>query len=403
LSQVHFPGFDGLRLFAASAVLVTHGALIARGPAEGDLVLQLTGYGIYGVHTFFIISGFLLANSLNRGPGDVQFAVNRLLRIYPGIVFCALMTVLFLAPLGSSLSWGQYFSDSTAIITYVQHTLTCLCGGAELPGVFAYDGALNREVNGVLWSLGYEVRSYLLLLMTWVALGNIAAVGILFSILGVTAVVSNLDPLVSVDYTLPFFAGGVAMFLIYNRYGVSGRMAIFCAGGLILAFFLGVLWIAYAVFGSYLIVFLGNRSNVGSKMAARVGDLSYGIYLYHWPVAQLVKQFYPTENAFLLILIVLPFVLVLSLLSFRLIEGPALRLKRPIGRLFSFGEGNKAAKAAFLLSGAFILFSPAAYWWFLTQSVVEIAAWTAVGTISSVVVVRTFRIFSNSDTDANVR
>jgi len=138
-------------------------------------------------------------------------------------------------------------------------------------------------------------------------------------------------------------------------------------------------------------------------MAARVGDLSYGIYLYHWPVAQLVKQFYPTENAFLLILIVLPFVLVLSLLSFRLIEGPALRLKRPIGRLFSFGEGNKAAKAAFLLSGAFILFSPAAYWWFLTQSVVEIAAWTAVGTISSVVVVRTFRIFSNSDTDANVR
>src|SRR5688572_24255025 len=111
----HFQGFDGLRLFAAIAVIFSHAFLIATGSEESEPFTMLLGRGniagLYGVFTFFIISGFLLARSLTSNPSAITYAVNRGLRILPAFLFCTVVVALVIGPLFSSMPARQYFSS----------------------------------------------------------------------------------------------------------------------------------------------------------------------------------------------------------------------------------------------------------------------------------------------------
>jgi peptidoglycan/LPS O-acetylase OafA/YrhL len=98
-----FPGFDGIRLIAAVSVVFSHAFLIAEGTEENEPLSHLLGpgniVGLYGVFTFFIISGFLLTRSLAANPDLIRFSINRVLRIYPGFVFCTVLTALLFGSL----------------------------------------------------------------------------------------------------------------------------------------------------------------------------------------------------------------------------------------------------------------------------------------------------------------
>src|SRR5689334_8509354 len=125
-----FPGFDGLRLFAALTVVFSHAFLIATGGESDEPFVRLLGpgniAGLYGVYAFFAISGFLLARSLDRNPSLASFVAHRLLRIYPGFVFCVITVALLIAPCASSLPLARYFTDRMPY-AYVGSSLTCLC------------------------------------------------------------------------------------------------------------------------------------------------------------------------------------------------------------------------------------------------------------------------------------
>ena len=191
------PGFDTLRLLGAVAVLLSHAYLIAQN-SEGSEPLQLllggekNIAGLYGVFTFFIISGFLLARSLDRNPNVMRFVVNRFLRLMPGFAFCVLATALILGPLASSLAAADYFADP-AWIRYILHALTTLAD-SPLPGVFQYTGSVSQVVNGSLWSLQAEVLSYGLLLALWLLLPS---PGLVALVLGGAGLAMLLNPALS--------------------------------------------------------------------------------------------------------------------------------------------------------------------------------------------------------------
>ena len=96
--RTDFPGFDGLRLLAALAAILSHAFLIATGDEASEPLVLLLGHrniaGLYGVYTIFISSGFLLAHSLSYGVDVIQVIVNRLLRIYVAFCFCIFVTGL---------------------------------------------------------------------------------------------------------------------------------------------------------------------------------------------------------------------------------------------------------------------------------------------------------------------
>lgn len=329
------PGFETLRLLGALSVLLSHAYLIAQN-SEGSEPLQLllggekNIAGLYGVFTFFIISGYLLARSLDRNPNVLRFLVNRFLRLVPGFACCAVLTAVLVGPLASALTVADYFTD-VAWIRYIQHAITTL-GDSPLPGVFQYTGSVSQVVNGSLWSLQAQVLSYALLLILWIVLPSPGLVALL---LGGAGVAMLLSPTLSgwlpgVCYPLPYFAAGVVMWWLTAHLGISRPLAHFSGAALLAGSLLGFPHQAFACFGAYLVVVLGCQPSPIGAWIARIGDLSYGLYLFGWPVQQLLRQFLDLRDPVLLFVLSTACTAVLAFGLFHGVEKPAMALRQPL-------------------------------------------------------------------------
>jgi peptidoglycan/LPS O-acetylase OafA/YrhL len=336
-----FPGFDGLRLAAATSVLFSHAFLIAEGTDKREPLRHLLGphniVGLYGVFTFFIISGFLLTNSLASRAEPVQFSINRSLRIVPGFLFCIVATSFLIGALVTPLGLRAYY-EQPETYAYVWSSLACLCdGGWVFPFQFSTYQNLFGVTNGSLWSLPYEVLSYLFLLWLWILLRSpllVAGVACLITMTTVLSLhASNLMP--GIAYTLPYFSGGVMIYVVYRRFGTTMPLAWLCVGFICASALVGLQHYAFATFGAYIVVFLAQRPNIGSRFAQRWGDLSYGAYLFGWPVEQLVQRFAGLHSGWELFACSLPVVLACAAISWWVIEKPCLDLKKPMHHLVS--------------------------------------------------------------------
>lgn len=328
-----FPGFDGLRLFAALAVVFSHSFFIAEGTEAGEPFNHIVGLfspgkniiGLFGVFVFFIISGFLLLHSLVLNPNAFQFALNRLLRILPGFTLCAIIVAFVIVPFASPLNFASYLQQPQPY-AYVMKSIICMCDAGEIKFVPEF----SDIKNGSLWSLSAEVASYLLLLLTWMVLRLpylVAAVFSLFMMLVFFLPGTGYSWFPTFGYTLPYFASGVLVYAIYAKFGTNSRIAILAALMIILSVPTGFLHMAFAPLGAYVVVHLGGRSNVGSRFTAKFGDLSYGIYLYGWPVTTLMHYETNIGSGYLMFGAVLPVVMVLAAVSWWGIEKSALKLK----------------------------------------------------------------------------
>src|SRR5690606_18042727 len=141
--------FNLMRLFAAWLVIYGHAWAITGSPG-GDLVAWLTQFKFAGgvaVDVFFVVSGFLIAASLQRN--DVRgYLVSRALRILPALVACVALAVLVLGPLLTTSP--QYWRDP-ATWDYLWVNGSLWSSRYFLPGVF--DTLPNPAVNGSLWTL----------------------------------------------------------------------------------------------------------------------------------------------------------------------------------------------------------------------------------------------------------
>jgi len=395
-STHHFPGFDGLRLAAAVSVVFSHAFLIATGSEDTEPLVRLLGpdqiIGRYGVFTFFIISGFLLARSLDHNASAITYTVNRVLRLLPAFVFYLAIVTMFVGPFCSSMPLGQYFSSSM-IPRFVTTSLNGLTD-SQLPGVFNYGtGRLPTVVNGSLWSLRYEAQTYVFLLLLWTlssTSGMVTVVIVAIALLTWTVPAASAA-IAGVAYTLPYFAGGVVMNWIQRRYGLSLFGALASVVLLLLSCVIGLQGYAFAVFGAYLIIFLGERSNPGSRIARIVGDCSYGLYLFGWPAEQVVKQLTHTADPMHLFLLAVPPALGLAFISCHVIERPAMRWKSAAAawiRSMTWSGGARragilGAKMAFVVGTTLILLSAKRSWLFL-ESMGQVLAGVIAGSMIAV-------------------
>ena len=399
----HFAGFDGIRLVAAISVILSHAFVIAGGSSENGFLIRLLGgrkvlgvLGDYGVYTFFIISGFLLSRSLRFNPSIVTYSVNRALRIIPAFAACVFVSAFVIGPVCTEISSGSYFS-SPVTWTFCGQSLNGFTDWV-LPGVFSYDGDLSTQINGSLWSLRYEALSYVFLLLVWTVFRSASlATGVVVAV----AIGTWTSPFVTarvlaVAYTLPYFAGGVLLQWVHTRYGTNRALAFASAGLLVLAGVLHVQTQAFAVLGAYLVVFFGERQNPGSKLAEKIGDCSYGLYLYGWPVEQLIRQFTGTTNPMLIFAASLALAGALAFLSCHLIERPAMKHRRAVAawlrsafrKLFhsALPPARVGSRFAFVAGAAFLL--TAGHWWLVIQSIGELSLVMVAGAVIAVLLHR---------------
>ena len=324
------PGFDGLRLIAATAVLFSHAFLIAEGTEKHEPLTRLLGpgniLGLYGVFTFFIISGFLLTRSLSLNPNPIQFSANRLLRIFPGFLFCIFTTTFLIGLVFAKKPVVTYLTDPQAYY-YVGNSLACVCDWPDPPFSFS---DLHTTINGSLWSLSFEILSYLFLIWMWILLRRPLLVALAFSFTALLTVFfpSAYAAIPGIAYTLPYFAGGVAMFVFVSRFGTRGWLALTSLVILCVSAIVGMQHYAFSIFGAYLVVFLGTRYSPLSQFAQRFGDWSYGLYLFGWPVEQVINQLSQPSSGVKLFVYSLPVTMGVAAISWFAVEKPSLVLKK---------------------------------------------------------------------------
>ena len=405
----HFPGFDGIRLVAAIAVILTHSFTVLSIDTKsfpGSALIQLAlAVGHYGVYAFFVMSGFLLARSLTFNPAPVSYAVNRALRILPAFIFYSLLMGLFLGPVLSRASIADYFSDP-AVYKFLRFGIDSI-SSQWLPHVFVREGSLSGVINGSLWTLSYEAISYLILLVFWSVLRSPIKVAFSFVILAAASAISPKvhSMMASVAYLLPYFAGGVVMSVIYGKWGVNRIIALVCAAVFLVSCFWGNPAITFAVVGPYLVVFLGERPNFLTKPIAKIGDISYGMYIWGWPVQQTIYQLTGDIEPMLLFVLAVPVTAVFAFVSFHAVEKPAMNMRRPMGRALQAAvnrglewagpSANSAiwgARIAFWTSACVIVLFTS-FWWYLISSTVAIAAVSVLGAVIVGLADREFREF----------
>lgn len=285
---------NALRLAFALVVIVSHAPLVAWGHAPyalGDL--EIGGWAVGG---FFVISGWLITGSrLRLRIGE--FAWRRALRIMPAF-WVALVVTALLA--GGSL--GYIFGNASLVLTH--------------PSI---DGV---TWNLSLWTLAYEAACY-------------AGVAILLSFspprwifpaLLVVVSVADLAHPMPVFRLSSFFIAGATAFMYRDEIRVSAWRVVGILGILGILVAAGAVGTLGAVPLAYVVLVAGDR--LPFRKLGTTNDVSYGTYLYAFPVAVLLANAgVPDLGVVVYIAATIALTLPLAWASWLLVERPALRLK----------------------------------------------------------------------------
>jgi peptidoglycan/LPS O-acetylase OafA/YrhL len=327
--------FNSLRLIFALMVVAYH-VVVLPGPATGaPAEVWLAELAKIGVQGFFVLSGYLVFASLGRSASLGLYAEKRIRRLYPG--YATVVVVCAVAALVASTEARQ---DLGAVASYLGWNLVFLNFAAPtLPGVFE-DNRFS-DVNGALWTLKIEVLFYLVLpalaallqarRSRWMVLA-VLYVGAEAWRIGLQAAAAgggeNSLLLIDLARQLPgqmsFFVTGIAFHMIRldaKRLQLAGLIGL---GLLVLSLLTPLAEPLRAVGLGAVTIYLatGVRRSVD---VARFGDLSYGLYIVHFPIIQAVVALGLFATPFVGVAVSAGASFAAALLLWYLVERPALR------------------------------------------------------------------------------
>lgn len=324
-----------MRLGMATLVAISHAGAIAAGQQLGfgpNPKAGMAELGDFAVDAFFVLSGFLVTISYLRLNSLPRYLWHRFVRIMPAFWACLILTAMIIAPLIAGLEGrapSSVFPDSLGYITsnaalrMSDFSVAGLPTGTHQPG----------NINGALWTLFYEFACYLAL----AALGVTGALTrhrhLTLAALGAAWVTYAADVAGLIDLPMPLlrrflllFLAGACARLYWNRLPITGPLAALAAVVTVVSVLalpdyraLGAIPFAYVLL--WATVALPFRWDPGI-------DLSYGMYIFHWPVESILV----TAGAAALGLPVFTVLSVaiaagIAFVSWRVIERPALSLK----------------------------------------------------------------------------
>jgi len=283
--------FDLIRLVLATAVFAYHAvaltALDPFGPLESHFALAAE----LSIQGFFIVSGALVAGSLARSQTLADYAGKRIRRLYPAYAAVILIPAAISLALTLDVAGvGRYLGANLVFLNFL---------APDLPGLFA-DNRFTA-VNGALWTLKIEVMFYLALpaialLMRafgragWIVLALLYAGGEAWRHFVPVLLQHPLAPDLArqLPGQMAFFASGMALWGLWDV--AKARPLAFGAAGLLL---LAASFAHPALMPLRAAGLAGTIAAVAflpgpALNAARFGDVSYGVYITHFPILQVM-------------------------------------------------------------------------------------------------------------------
>lgn len=328
--------FGVARYCLALLVVFSHCFPLTGGFERPDPLQQATGgkldFGAAAVNFFFAISGFLVTRSWLSSASASDYLRKRILRIYPG--FLVAFTFSFvLATISAGDKAGDYAArpvrDNSTLLAHVMLIqFNGLNAGEAFPS-----NPLPHRVNEPLWTLHFEMVCYLAVAM----LGVCGLYGSRWSCLGWLALtyavyVGNVFALEGADLTywrfLTWFLVGAAVYHWRERIPHSNVLAVVAVLALaVLAWHPPIGLALMPLTGSYLLFFLVFHPRIPLHGLFRSVDLSYGIYLYSFPLQQTLVWLLEIRDPTSLLLAAVPAAHLAAFASWYFVERPFLRLK----------------------------------------------------------------------------
>jgi peptidoglycan/LPS O-acetylase OafA/YrhL len=301
--------FDFIRLFLSILVVISHSESIGKLFHYSRLNIRDydpsgTGLGGFAVYGFFVISGFLITRSFLNTKTIGEFCLNRIKRIYPGFVVSLFFTAFLFVPLYFLLQNNFNFSKYYSIynLESIQYFIQNVFIEIRKPVI----NNLNPDkfdINGPYWSLIHEVRAYFMILaMGFCGFLNrrflVLSLAIIFNIsyslnsLQMNWPVTNLlfkdvfnsyigDTHILIIFT--YFIFGMLFYVFHEKIIWNKWFYMLSILGLIIGWTFDIFPIFaptcctyFTLYSSQILPFKG--------IAKKIGDLSYGIYIYSWPI-----------------------------------------------------------------------------------------------------------------------
>ena len=324
--------FDCVRLIFATFVVISH-SYVLTGASEGDFLYRATSgqtmFSHVGVAGFFVVSGYLVFESLCRSTSVVDYLRKRVRRIVPALLVMLLITLMVLPVVYDS---SIPYTKNVEVWTYLPRNLL-LATQYHITGVFE-NNPYPRVINGSLWTIRYEVAMYLLLALLF-AVRRKRLVIVVFSIsvwafcivalLCLGTDVLQINAVFRVKNLLQLgacFWGGVACVSLgistVRRFLplVLTVVAIIAVLAIVYGFLDKVFYIimpfAVLSFSLYPLPYIRSLGN-------KIGDLSYGLYIYAFTVQQMIV-FFCRPTSLTLIFATLAITVPLAYASWHLIE-----------------------------------------------------------------------------------
>ncbi len=332
--------FNLIRILAASVVLLQHATPTATGKMVeiGRRSIGMS-FASIAVDIFFVTSGFLVTGSLMRTRSLRGYFVSRAARIYPALIVVVVLSVFVIGILFTTLPPLTYLTHQQTILYLVRDSVAVFGVSFQLPGVFE-SNPYRESINASLWTLPYELHMYTILALIWwiCSLGppserdrNFSkAILIMTALGGVLLLAYNFTSAAPREngFRMLFFMffSGATYYQFRDRISVS--FPIFAVGGLCLLLATlnrSVFFVVYILTIGYILLFIAYVPRFGLRSYNHVGDYSYGLYIYAFPVEQAFAALLPGITILGMIARALPTSIAAAMLSWHFIEKPALR------------------------------------------------------------------------------
>ena len=329
--------FNLIRLVATLIVIYTHCyGMTGRLPNKTE---QPIAYFIYmlenvGVHIFFVVSGFLITRSYLYRKDYLRFLWARVLRIYPGLICAVIFSVFVIGLYDTNLNLKEYIFNKVTI-RFIVDNLSLIKTNLELPGVFESSHLVNNHVNGSFWTLPAEARLYLYVCLLGVVgalakpkLLNVVAASLIIMYIFYPKYIPLISDNTLYYYTSLMFLIGALFYINKDKVPSSGYIVIILFSVLVYVIYFKYEYkdIIYTVFIPYLVIwFAYNFPSL--HFFNKIGDYSYGMYIYAFPIQQLIVTHNKDIGVNLYFLYSVSITSVIAIFSWHLIEKKALKLK----------------------------------------------------------------------------
>ena len=341
--------FDYIRIILSLFVIIAHCYTIFFGTGKVDFItekiLRTESLGGIAVIGFFILSGFMITQSLIHSKNIKHFVIKRLIRIFPSLIIMLFLVILLLGLLvyngnkiryfKSPIVW-EYFGDNINLFGNTKYSIAGIFINNPYPNV----------INGSIWTLKHEFMIYIILMIFSIChilkkrkvmmSITVILIFIYISQINLSPILSwanNIGVIAEIDQFIKlsmYFMIGSTIYLYKEKIKMNKKYFFLDCIILLTGIFLNLAKYVLIFTIPYILMYLGTLK-IKHNWSEKIGDFSYELYIYAFPTQQLLVYYFKDKiNIYLYIFLSIACTSIIGIIMTIIVDNNIKKLKNKI-------------------------------------------------------------------------